>query len=720
MSLYLKYRPKTFDEIIGQDEAVKLMKAVVAQKQEDRPKVFLFGGASGSGKTTLATVFARAIGCDPDHSDFMTLDASKDRSIDNIREVCDMMGTRPISRGAQARIFLFDECFEYSTPITCVDDNGKLFTKRIGEIVAEKLKTRVLSVNADGVLEPKEITGWFKNSNKPIKTYHFKKDGESKYGKSKYKITCSDNHRLFRPDGTEVTVADLKIGDKIRIITPALNKEPLLHRQGNNRKCYIISKEAEEFMVGTLLGDTTMQRNNTKASMPRFRLIHSTKAKDYFMEKVRIFGDMMGAYSEIANRGYGDRLIVGNTKSRMELKELYDNSRDATGVRFTDYLMDKFTAISLAALYCDDGSLSVSKYTRVDGSECKSVGTVSLATHSFCKEDVNKMMEMLHTKFGIVTKCLRHKDTDMYYIVCSTQHDGIKFLSTVAPYIPECMSYKLGGFFPAGNGMRNIEPVKFVNFRYARREVYTATYTGSTEAEPWQLAHKHLYDIEVKDNHNYIAGGVVAHNCHQLLKPAQEALLKKCEDTPPQTIIIFATTEPEALGKPLRSRCKMVTINPMTTKALYDNLIRVAKAEKININTDGLAKIAKASDNNARTSLQILENYMLNGGSVDSAISMCGGLGETLKVDTIEICRILAARSKTGWEKVEPFCAKYKGQSESARQAILGYLRSCILKSKNAADRQRFSMLMECFITPHYGCADAALVLQIAHAFEVK
>lgn len=719
MSLYLKYRPKTFDEIVGQPDAVKLMKAIVAQNPEDRPKVFLFGGASGCGKTTLATVFARAIGCDPDHSNFTVMDASKDRSIDRIRELCDMMGTRPIGKEAQARIFLLDECFEYHTPITCVDDNGKLFTKRIGEIVAEKLKTRVLSVNADGVLEPKEITGWFKNSNKPIKTYHFKKDGESKYGKSKYKITCSDNHRLFRPDGTEVTVAGLKIGDKIRIITPALNKEPLLYRQGNKRKCYIISKEAEEFMVGTLLGDTTMQCNTSKASMPRFRLVHSTKAKDYFMEKVRIFGDMMGAYSEIVNRGYGDRLIVGNTKSRMELKELYDNSRDATGVRFTDYLMDKFTAISLAALYCDDGSLSVSKYTRVDGSECRSVGTVSLATHSFCKEDVNKMMKMLHTKFGIVTKCLRHKDTDMYYIVCATQHDGIKFLSTVAPYIPECMSYKLGGFFPAGNGIRNIEPVKFVNSRYARREMYTATYVGSTEAEPWQLAHKHLYDIEVKDNHNYIAGGVVAHNCHQLLKPAQEALLKKCEDTPPQTIIIFATTEPDALGKALRSRCKIITINPMSNKAIYDNLNRVIKAEGIKIDDKDVIKIARASDGNTRVSLQILENYMLNGMNADNAISMCGGMGEELKVDTIEICRIIVGKKQNEWEKVAAFCAKYKGQGESARQAILGYLRSCILKSTTMKDRMRFATLIEVFSVPHYDCSDAALPMQIAFALEV-
>lgn len=50
MSLYLKYRPKTFDEIVGQPDAVKLMKAIVAQNPEDRPKVFLFGGASGCGK----------------------------------------------------------------------------------------------------------------------------------------------------------------------------------------------------------------------------------------------------------------------------------------------------------------------------------------------------------------------------------------------------------------------------------------------------------------------------------------------------------------------------------------------------------------------------------------------------------------------------------------------------------------------------------------------
>lgn len=89
---------------------------------------------------------------------------------------------------------------------------------RIGDLVRKKYKTKVLSVNKHGMLEPKEITGWFENSNKPVKTYHFKKDGNPKYGKTEYKITCSDNHRLFRPDGSEVKVADLVNGDRVRVV----------------------------------------------------------------------------------------------------------------------------------------------------------------------------------------------------------------------------------------------------------------------------------------------------------------------------------------------------------------------------------------------------------------------------------------------------------------------------------------------------------------------
>lgn len=211
----------------------------------------------------------------------------------------------------------------------------------------------------------------------------------------------------------------------------------------------------------------------------------------------------------------------------------------------------------------------------------------------------------------------------------------------------------------------------------------------------------------------------VLDEAHQLLKPAQEALLKKCEDTPPATYIIFCTTEPQALGNALRSRCKCITINPLTPKALYQNLKRVANLEGIKITDEDLQTIAKNSDQSARVSLQILENYELNGGSVDKAISMISGMGQELKADTITLCRAIVSR-KDDWAMVVDFCSKYKGQSEPVRQAVLGYLKACLLKASSRSERQRFAMLMECFLQPHYDCGDAALVYQIATAFEVK
>jgi hypothetical protein len=69
---------------------------------------------------------------------------------------------------------------------------------------------------------------------------------------------------------------------------------------------------------------------------------------------------------------------------------------------------------------------------------------------------------------------------------------------------------------------------------------------------------------------------------------------------------------------------------------------------------------------------------------------------------------------------VKDFMSVYKGQHEAVRQAILGYLKSCILSSKTAKDRQRFTMLIECFVTPFYGNEEAGLVYQLATAWDTK
>lgn len=78
-----KYRPKSFDEIIGQDYFVKRIKAFINSKNLPH---LLFAGSPGTGKTTTALVVARELyGKDGVRGNFLELNASDDRGIDIIR-----------------------------------------------------------------------------------------------------------------------------------------------------------------------------------------------------------------------------------------------------------------------------------------------------------------------------------------------------------------------------------------------------------------------------------------------------------------------------------------------------------------------------------------------------------------------------------------------------------------------------------------------------------
>lgn len=207
---------------------------------------------------------------------------------------------------------------------------------------------------------------------------------------------------------------------------------------------------------------------------------------------------------------------------------------------------------------------------------------------------------------------------------------------------------------------------------------------------------------------------------HQLLQPSQEALLKVCEEVPAKTTIIFATTVPEKLGKALRSRCKNVTVTSLSNKDMAINMSYVAKKAGIEIDVESIKRLVLASDGNTRSSIQLLENYQLNGGNVDDAIAMGSGSSSKLEADAITLCRAIVSKGQKDWSMVKDFMQIYKGQHESVRQAILGYLKACVLGAKTASDRQRFVILMECFIQPFYGNEEAGLVYQIANAWDTK
>ncbi len=78
-----KYRPKKFDEIVGQDYFIKRVKSFIASKNLPH---LLFAGVPGTGKTTTALVIAHELyGDNASRGNYLELNASDDRGIDVIR-----------------------------------------------------------------------------------------------------------------------------------------------------------------------------------------------------------------------------------------------------------------------------------------------------------------------------------------------------------------------------------------------------------------------------------------------------------------------------------------------------------------------------------------------------------------------------------------------------------------------------------------------------------
>ena len=61
LALYREFRPKTFDDVIGQDYIVKTLKNQI--KSNRLTHAYLFCGPRGTGKTSTAKIFARAVNC---------------------------------------------------------------------------------------------------------------------------------------------------------------------------------------------------------------------------------------------------------------------------------------------------------------------------------------------------------------------------------------------------------------------------------------------------------------------------------------------------------------------------------------------------------------------------------------------------------------------------------------------------------------------------------
>ena len=125
VALYRKYRPSTFDEVIGQDHIINTLRNQILQDKVSH--AYLFTGTRGTGKTSTAKIFARAVNCPnaKEHNgnpcgqcavcntqgaanlDIIEMDAASNNGVDYARDIREKVQYPPVN--GRYKVYIIDE-----------------------------------------------------------------------------------------------------------------------------------------------------------------------------------------------------------------------------------------------------------------------------------------------------------------------------------------------------------------------------------------------------------------------------------------------------------------------------------------------------------------------------------------------------------------------------------------------------------------------------------
>ena len=131
VALYRKYRPSTFDEVIGQDHIITTLRNQILQDKISH--AYLFTGTRGTGKTSTAKIFARAVNCPhakqhngnpcgkcavcesvgTQNLDIIEMDAASNNGVDYARDIREKVQYPPVN--GRYKVYIIDEVHMLST-----------------------------------------------------------------------------------------------------------------------------------------------------------------------------------------------------------------------------------------------------------------------------------------------------------------------------------------------------------------------------------------------------------------------------------------------------------------------------------------------------------------------------------------------------------------------------------------------------------------------------
>jgi ATP-dependent exoDNAse (exonuclease V) alpha subunit len=463
-------------------------------------KVFVITGLPGTGKTTVlkaVVTLAHSLGLT---LTCMTPTGIAAKKLSGVIQYDAYTIHRRL--GFKGGLWTYNELNQYHTDVVIIDESClpyKQFVdlpdgtrKYIGEIVNQKLKIKVLSYNLKTKkVEPKEVIGWFKYPRR-TKLYEIKLS-KAKNRERQRILRCTGKHKIHTSSG-KIPASELKKGDLVLI-------------RGN-----FLNYFQKSFLLGSILGDAYI---SNKKSGRNIKFVHGQSQEKYIKFKSKLF-NCRGITT--VRGGYKPRklLLTCNTVIFDDLDEIYDYTYPKGKRTITKKWLNQINEIGLAAWYMDDGGLSRQK-NKKNGhfSYC-----ALLHTEGFSKKENNKIKIWLRDWWDL-TSTLCKNGRGHYYIRLDCK-SSIVFWKIIAPWTISSMAYK----FPKASDTNTefltgflkkypqaFKP-KFKFFKNLNNNILVQPYPIQEIKRffPKGNQRKNVYDICVKDNHNYFSNNVLVSN----------------------------------------------------------------------------------------------------------------------------------------------------------------------------------------------------------------
>ena len=652
-------RPKTLDDMAGQEEAKRLIKAII-KNPENAPKVLLFCGSFGTGKCVTGDTRVHTsdgykrideLVQNPEYDEEGFMDISPK----NIKVVGDRLATHHYYGGKKKVVKISSREFSIKgTPnhrVKVYGGKGGLVWKRLDKITKD-----------DYVAIPIKDVILFDNKSED---YSFFRGGVSEFDKgfilgsifsqsigngvdlSEMSDTidisgnsASINSFCCRVDGL---IEDISY-NHVRFSHKDLSKYIYEYGLSHNVPEFVFSSN-RKFIVGFLsaffsfLGDYDFTVSSLSESVARdiqnllyllgivssvietstykckLSILHR-RSREVFCDTIVISDDIQGVLlrKSICNMTSKEEYIPNNTYTKFITARIRHLLRStALDDSLSSHInFDKWFSF---IKYDDRKSLSLKSYHDV----------LEHANMDIFKDRTLKHFDtLLNTHIFVRVSDIKELSSyDVYDLTVEGTHtftaNGLINHNTTASRI-------------VGRELNNIKDDNYDLLNSPFYYEFDSTVVGNVEEI------KKLRDIFTVSFGDYWRI-VVLDETHTVSSQAQAAMLKMFEETKGKTIYILATTDPQKLLPTIRSRALEINFNDVPVEAIVDNLTKVSEERNLNLSEEIKLLIADRSGGHMRNAHMLLDKYILLGeedfkDSIKSSVTLfCDYLIATYKND---------------------------------------------------------------------------------------